>query len=185
VLKRLTVATAVLVATSGSVSAQDIDRYVGSFGGISLSYGDLTDDFVDPGLFATPNPTAGTASGGVSGIGLSYGYNLRRADWIVGFDVSVERTSGDAEGESSDGFSPVLSGFDAKTQGALRLRAGRVLANDMLIYGAAGIAIASYDFHYSYGGVTDTFSDTVTGGTFALGLEGPLGGAWDFMTEES
>lgn len=165
-------------------SAEDASRYLGSWGGVTLSYSDVTDDFIDPAFGGSPNLTEGSASGGVAGLGLIYGRNYSARDWIVGFDLLVEATNGRHENQSDGMF--VSASFDAEYQAALRARAGRVLQNGMMIYGAAGVAAARFEFNYNFAGPPrDTFSDTVVGGTVALGIEGPLSSGLDFMSELS
>ena len=159
-------AVATLLASSAPTLAQD---WSGAFYGGSLGYG-------------TGSYTQGIEARDLVGVdvevsGLIYGahagFRMQSGALVFGIDAGLSSGPDGATGEGADGPNIDCNTGDCliniNALGTLRARVGVVTDIRTVVYGAAGLAVATVD-----GGIANSFqegSSTATGVTYALGVE--------------
>jgi outer membrane immunogenic protein len=101
------------------------------------------------------------------------GFNFQYDAFVFGFEADLEGTDLDAEGTDTSVFGDTVTGrAKIDLEASLRARLGWAFDN-ILFYATGGIAIADGDFSYTYenNGITDRFSDTLSGWTIGGGVE--------------
>lgn len=130
--------------------------YAGPFVGITLGYGDATtqEDFGDEF-----DATERSFDGGFAGV--IAGFDSRLGNYVIGADIAYN---------ASDIVSDPAQGIDVSIEnfGAIRARAGLLLNDATLIYGAAGYAVANAEFSTVVG---DADNASFSGYTAGIGIE--------------
>lgn len=121
--------------------------------------------------------------------GSHVGYNYQSGNVLAGIELDFENAL--KSGSTGDGVvdgvpgAYVTGGAELKWQASVRGRLGLVRDNT-LYYATAGVVWGRFDFSYSFpavGGVTDSFSETLTGWTAGAGIETVLAGNWTARIE--
>lgn len=175
---RLLIAAAMFAASVGlSHAADDVQiedgrfDWAGSYFGALVSYNSIEDDWVDPAL--PPGSLFGTVDdNGISG-GVLLGHNWQDGDWVFGLEADVEYAS---IGGWEQNPAVAWFGFsEMNWQGSLRGRLGKIV-NGYNVYATGGVAFADFDLDYNAVPVHvgDRYSETLTGWTAGVGVEGML-----------
>jgi outer membrane immunogenic protein len=171
-LHRIAMATAGLVALTGSVFAADLPvkappmpapppaySWSGFYIGGQVGWGRLHDDasIVNPGIPVAINLPFTVDTSGVIGGG-HVGFNLQRGMWVFGVEGTIDGAS--LSKDFTVGVCPLFCGAahtDIGVQGSIRGRLG-VAFDRVLLYGTGGAAFAD---------ITNTYDTTAFGGGFA------------------
>lgn len=170
-------------ASAGSLKDDDYapQNWTGYYIGGQVGYQWSRDKFDDPAFGAPPLRGEIDFDGFVGGIHV--GVNKQTGSLVMGIEADVEYADGSGSGTGFTGGVPFVTGHaDISWQGSVRLRAGRVFGNT-LVYATGGLAFADHKFGYTFGGVTDQFSETMIGWTVGTGAEMMLPGRWTMRGE--
>jgi outer membrane immunogenic protein len=169
------------IVTPVAAAPKEAVSWEGLYAGGSVGYGFNGDDDVGIRPVATGTLLGDAGKLDVSGanLGVHLGYRWQLGTWVFGPELGYQR------GDVSDTAGGTVGGTDYAAEStvssllALRMKAGVLVARDLLIYGQAGVARAEVDYRLN-GTVGDY---TTTGYTVGLGLEKKLGTDWSVLGE--
>ena len=157
--------------------------WTGFYVGGQIGYQWTQDDFSDP--VRVPPVVGSIDLDGFIG-GVHAGYNAQFGAVVVGIEGDIEWSNASASGTGFIPTGPFVTGHaDLNRQASLRGRLG-FASGRTLFYATAGVAWGNFDFGYTFpivGGVTDSFSDTLTGWTVGGGVEHAFAGNWTARIE--
>ena len=136
-MKKLLLAAAGLALSVSAAAAADApgcsDQWSGVYAGVHAGY-----------MFGDTD-TVGNSADAVGDVDLSgflgggiVGFNYQNCNWVFG----VEGDMGFGEADGSDG---AFNDIDLEPNGHLRARIGGIVDNNMLLFAAAGLAVADMD----------------------------------------
>ena len=138
-MKKILLAAAALAFTASAAAAADApgcsDQWSGAYIGLHGGYAFGDTDTVG----TTPNSLGDVDISGFLGGGLA-GYNIQNCDWVFGLEGDFGLGEVDGSGGAFTG-----DDIDLEPNGHLRGRLGMVWNNDILLFAAAGVAIADID----------------------------------------